>query len=157
MASRTRAGYGGEDARWLRGRESGARGSPVRRLRGRSGMLFSWSVSYRAGASGPLFGRLPCGVLGTFPQNGHLAYARGRDTSPPGGCARSDAPLRCPGDREPRPRNRRPTDDGARDGGRLAEICLEGKRWRTDGPPLSELLAVIDETQQRLREGGLSE
>jgi hypothetical protein len=43
------------------------------------------------------------------------------------------------------------------DDGRLAEICLEGERWRTDGPPLSELLAVIDETQQRLRERGLSE
>src|SRR5918997_2505212 len=110
MASRTRAGYGGEDARWLRGRESGARASPVRRLRGRSGMLFSWSVSYRAGASGPLFRGLPCGVLETFPQNGHLAYARGRDKWPPGGCARPDAPLRCPGDREPRPRNRRSRD-----------------------------------------------
>jgi hypothetical protein len=50
-----------------------------------------------------------------------------------------------------------PTEDATRDGGRLAEICLEGERWRTDGPPLSELLAILDETQQRLREGGLSE
>ena len=50
-----------------------------------------------------------------------------------------------------------PTEDGVQDDGRLAEICLEGERWRTDGPPLSELLAVIDETQQRLRERTLSE
>jgi hypothetical protein len=50
-----------------------------------------------------------------------------------------------------------PTEDGVQGDGRLAEICLEGERWRTDGPPLSELLAVIDETQQRLRERGLSE
>lgn len=50
-----------------------------------------------------------------------------------------------------------PTEEGPGANERLAEICLEGERWRTDGPPLSELLAVIDETQQRLREGGLSE
>jgi hypothetical protein len=50
-----------------------------------------------------------------------------------------------------------PTEDGAQDEARLAEICLEGERWRTDGPPLSELLAVIDETQRRLLERGLSE
>jgi hypothetical protein len=49
-----------------------------------------------------------------------------------------------------------PTDDEKGDDNRLAEICLDGERWRTDGPPLSELLAVIDETQERLREGSLS-
>ena len=49
-----------------------------------------------------------------------------------------------------------PTDDRTGDDERLAEICLDGERWRTDGPPLSELLAVIDETQERMREGSLS-
>ena len=49
-----------------------------------------------------------------------------------------------------------PTDDGLEDDERLAEICLDGERWRTDGPRLSELLAVIDETQERMREGSLS-
>ena|SRR5829696_761258 len=49
-----------------------------------------------------------------------------------------------------------PTDDGMGDDERMAEICLDGERWRTDGPPLSELLAVIDETLRRMREGSLS-
>jgi hypothetical protein len=49
-----------------------------------------------------------------------------------------------------------PTDDELEDGERLAEICLEGDRWRTEGPPLSELFAVIDETYERLRQGSLS-
>jgi hypothetical protein len=49
-----------------------------------------------------------------------------------------------------------PTDDGMGDDERLAEICLDGERWRTDGPPLSELLAVIDETRERMREGSLT-
>jgi hypothetical protein len=49
-----------------------------------------------------------------------------------------------------------PTDDAKGDDERLAEICLDGESWRTDGPPLSELLAVIDETQERLLEGSLS-
>ena len=49
-----------------------------------------------------------------------------------------------------------PTDDGLEDGEQLAEICLEGDRWRTEGPPLSELLEVIDETYERLRQGSLS-
>ena len=49
-----------------------------------------------------------------------------------------------------------PTDDEKADDDRLAEICLEGKRWKSDGPRLSELLEVIDETQERLREGSLS-
>jgi hypothetical protein len=39
-----------------------------------------------------------------------------------------------------------PTKDGAQDDERLAEICLEGERWRTDEPPLSELLEVLDAT-----------
>lgn len=50
-----------------------------------------------------------------------------------------------------------PTDDGLEEGERLAEICLEGERWRTEGPPLWELLAVIDETYERLRKGSLSD
>jgi hypothetical protein len=50
-----------------------------------------------------------------------------------------------------------PSDDGLEDDERLARICLEGEHWRTDGPPLSELLEVLDETHARLREGTLSE
>ena len=50
-----------------------------------------------------------------------------------------------------------PTSDAKGDDERLAGICLDGEHWRTDGPPLSELLAVIDETHKRLREGDLSE
>ena len=50
-----------------------------------------------------------------------------------------------------------PTDDAKGGDERLAEICLGGENWRTDVPPLDELLAVIDETQARLREGSLSE
>jgi hypothetical protein len=50
-----------------------------------------------------------------------------------------------------------PSDDGMEDDERLARICLEGEHWRTDGPPLSELLEVLDETHERLREGTLSE
>ena len=49
-----------------------------------------------------------------------------------------------------------PTDDAKGDEERLAEICLDGERWKTKGPPLSELLAVIDGAQKRLREGSLS-
>jgi hypothetical protein len=50
-----------------------------------------------------------------------------------------------------------PSDDGLDDDERLARICLDGEHWRTDGPPLSELLEVLDETHERLREGTLSE
>jgi hypothetical protein len=50
-----------------------------------------------------------------------------------------------------------PSDDGLEDDERLARICLDGEHWRTDGPPLKELLEVLDETHQRLREGTLSE
>ena len=50
-----------------------------------------------------------------------------------------------------------PSDDGLEDDERLARICLEGEHWRTEGPPLSELLEVLDETHERLREGTLSE
>jgi hypothetical protein len=50
-----------------------------------------------------------------------------------------------------------PTEDGLEDGERLARICLDGEHWRTDGPPLAELLKVLDETHKRLREGNLSE
>ncbi len=49
-----------------------------------------------------------------------------------------------------------PTDDAKEDEERLARICLDGEHWRTDGPPLSELLEVIDETHARLHEGTLS-
>jgi hypothetical protein len=38
-----------------------------------------------------------------------------------------------------------------------AEVCLDGEHWKTDGPPLSELLKVIDETEARLQEGSLEE
>jgi hypothetical protein len=50
-----------------------------------------------------------------------------------------------------------PSDDGLEDDERLARICLDGEHWRTDGPPLKELLEVLDETHERLREGTLSE
>jgi hypothetical protein len=50
-----------------------------------------------------------------------------------------------------------PTQDRAQDEERLAGICLDGERWRTDGPPLSELLGVLDETHRRLSEGELEE
>jgi hypothetical protein len=50
-----------------------------------------------------------------------------------------------------------PTEDGLEDGERLARICLDGEHWRTNGPPLAELLKVLDETHKRLREGNLSE
>ena len=50
-----------------------------------------------------------------------------------------------------------PTDDELEDGERLARICLDGEKWRTDGPPLSELLEILDETQKRLHEGDLPE
>ena len=50
-----------------------------------------------------------------------------------------------------------PTEDGATDEARLARVCLAGERWRTDGPPLAELLEVVDRTEERLREGRLTE
>jgi hypothetical protein len=50
-----------------------------------------------------------------------------------------------------------PSDDGLEDDERLARICLDGEHWRTDGPLLKELLEVLDETHERLREGTLSE
>ena len=50
-----------------------------------------------------------------------------------------------------------PSDDGLEDEERLARICLDGEHWRTEGPPLKELLEVLDETHERLREGTLSE
>ncbi len=49
-----------------------------------------------------------------------------------------------------------PTDDGADDGERLAQLCLEGERWDTEGPTLGEILDVVDETRRRLRERGLT-
>jgi hypothetical protein len=50
-----------------------------------------------------------------------------------------------------------PTDDDASDDERLAQVCLDGESWRTDGPPLAELLGVIDEAQERLRAGDLAQ
>ncbi len=50
-----------------------------------------------------------------------------------------------------------PTDDAASEEERLAGVCVDGESWRTDGPPLSELLEVIDRTEERLREGSLTE
>ena len=50
-----------------------------------------------------------------------------------------------------------PTEDGATDDERLARVCLDGESWRTDGPPLAELLEVVDRTEERLREGSLTE
>ncbi len=49
-----------------------------------------------------------------------------------------------------------PTGDGA-DDERLARVCLDGESWRTDDPPLAELLEVVDRTEERLREGSLTE
>ena len=49
-----------------------------------------------------------------------------------------------------------PTDDGADDDGRLAQLCLEGERWDTEGPALGEILYVVDETRRRLRERRLA-
>jgi hypothetical protein len=50
-----------------------------------------------------------------------------------------------------------PTDDEATYDKRLAQVCLGGERWKTEGPLLVELLAVLDRTQEHLREGGLTE
>jgi hypothetical protein len=49
------------------------------------------------------------------------------------------------------------TEDAREDEELLAEICLDGEHWKTDGPPFSEVLEVIDETHKRLRAGTLSE
>jgi len=50
-----------------------------------------------------------------------------------------------------------PTEEDLSEDERLANICLDGERWRTDGPPLAELLEVLDETRERLHQGALSE
>ncbi len=50
-----------------------------------------------------------------------------------------------------------PTEDAIEDDERLAQICVDGEQWRTDGPPLAELLEILDEAEERLREGRLSE
>ena len=49
-----------------------------------------------------------------------------------------------------------PTDDEADEEERLAQLCLEGERWDTEGPTLGEILDVVDETRRRLRERGLT-
>lgn len=49
-----------------------------------------------------------------------------------------------------------PTSEDTHDK-QLAEICLDGNHWKTDGPPLREILEIIDETRERLRRGRLSE
>jgi hypothetical protein len=48
-----------------------------------------------------------------------------------------------------------PTEDEA-DDQRLAQLCLEGERWDTEGPALGEILDVVDETRRRLRERDLT-
>ena len=48
-----------------------------------------------------------------------------------------------------------PTDDGA-DDERLAQLCLEGERWSTEGPALGEIPAVVDERRRCLRGTGLT-
>ncbi len=51
-----------------------------------------------------------------------------------------------------------PTEDVIEDDEqRLADICLDGEHWKSDGPPLKEILEVLDEAEERLREGNLSE
>ncbi len=49
-----------------------------------------------------------------------------------------------------------PTDDPDEDHARLAQMCLEGEHWWSEGPRLSEVFAVIDETQERLEAGRLT-
>ena len=49
-----------------------------------------------------------------------------------------------------------PTDDGADAEERLAQLCLEGERWDTEGPTLGEILDVVDETRRRLHERRLA-
>ena len=49
-----------------------------------------------------------------------------------------------------------PTEEGVEDDEQLADICLDGEHWKSDGPPLKEILEVLDETEERLREGRLS-
>jgi hypothetical protein len=49
-----------------------------------------------------------------------------------------------------------PTDEGLKDDERLARIYLDGEYWKTtEGPQLSALLEVLDETHERLGEGAL--
>jgi hypothetical protein len=50
-----------------------------------------------------------------------------------------------------------PTGESSEDSARLAQLCLDGEHWLTEGLPLSELFAIIDETKERLEEGRLSE
>lgn len=50
-----------------------------------------------------------------------------------------------------------PTGEATEEEERLARICLDGEHWWSDGPPLSELLGIIDEAHERFREGSLSE
>ena len=50
-----------------------------------------------------------------------------------------------------------PTDEEATYDKRLAQVCLDGEHWETEGPSLAELVAVLDRTQERLREGDLAE
>jgi hypothetical protein len=50
-----------------------------------------------------------------------------------------------------------PTEDGAAAEELLARVCLDGESWKADGQPLAELLEVVDRTEERLREGSLTE
>ena len=49
-----------------------------------------------------------------------------------------------------------PTDNPSEDSARLAQLCLDGEHWLSEGPSLSELFTVIDEAKERLDEGTLS-
>ncbi len=49
-----------------------------------------------------------------------------------------------------------PTDDETDDDERIAQLCLEGERWDTEGPTFGEILDVVDETRRRLRERRLA-
>ena len=50
-----------------------------------------------------------------------------------------------------------PTEDGADAEESVARVCVDGESRRTEGPPLAELLEVVDRTEERLREGRLTE
>jgi hypothetical protein len=68
----SRADDVGEDVRWLWERGGGVPSSSIQHRKGRSGMLFSCSVSYRASTSEPLFRQFHNGVLGSSHLCGYI-------------------------------------------------------------------------------------
>jgi hypothetical protein len=50
-----------------------------------------------------------------------------------------------------------PTEDGVDAEELGARVCVDGESWRTDGQSLAELLEVVDRTEERLREGSLTD